>query len=36
VFLGSAWFLPISVALLVLMIFFPHIVTWLPEQMSER
>lgn len=36
VFMGSAWFLPISVALLVFMIFFPEITTWLPEQMTQR
>lgn len=36
VFMGSAWFLPISVALLILMVFFPEIATWLPEQMSQR
>lgn len=36
VFMGSAWFLPISVALLVFMVFFPQIATWLPEQMSQR
>lgn len=35
VFLGSAWFLPISVALLVLLIFAPEIATWLPEQMAR-
>lgn len=36
VFMGAAWFLPISVALLVLMVFYPEIATWLPGQMAER
>lgn len=36
VFAGASWFLPVSVALLVLMIFVPEIATWLPESMNQE
>lgn len=35
VFAGASWFLPISVVLLVMMIFFPEIATWLPNNMAN-
>ncbi|MGI8393130.1 TRAP transporter large permease [Leucobacter sp. W1038] len=36
VFMGAAWFLPISVGLLIFMVFFPEIATWLPSLMAEE
>lgn len=36
VFMGAAWFIPISVAMLVAMIFWPEIALWLPSLMQEK
>ena len=35
VFIGAAWFLPISIGLLIFMLFVPEITTWLPGLMSK-
>jgi len=35
VFTGAAWFLPVSISLLIFMLFVPEITTWLPNLMSK-
>lgn len=35
VFIGAAWFLPVPLAMLVLLIFFPDLALWIPEMMQN-
>lgn len=36
VFVGAGWFIPVPLAMLVFLIFFPEIATWLPDAMQSR
>ncbi|WP_120004588.1 TRAP transporter large permease [Nesterenkonia muleiensis] len=36
VFIGAVWFLPVPLAMLVLLIFVPEIALWIPEMMQNR
>lgn len=36
VFVGAAWFLPVPLVMLALLIFFPDLALWIPETMQNR